>query len=331
MKVSFALILAAGALVGMTQSALAADPASCKTVKFSDVGWTDITATTAIATEIMKGLGYTPKIDVLAVPVTYASMKNKDIDVFLGNWEPSMENDRKPYVEDKSVVVVGANLPEGAKYTMAVPQYTYDKGLKDFADIVKFKDSLKGKMYGIEPGNDGNRLVLDLIKDNKFGLKDFQLVKSSEQGMLAQVQRATARNEDVVFLGWAPHPMNVNFKIQYLTGGDDSFGPNFGGAVVYTNERAGFAADCPNAAKFIGNLKFTVDIENVGHEQNPHRQRGGAEGRAGMAEGQSRPARRLARRRDDLRRPARLARGQEEPRSLNTDALRRERARRAPA
>ena len=81
--------------------------------------------------------------------------------------------------------------------------------------------------------------------------------------MLAEVQRATSHKEDVVFLGWAPHPMNVNFKIQYLSGGDDSFGPNFGGAVVYTNERAGFAAECPNAAKFIQNLKFTVDIENV--------------------------------------------------------------------
>jgi glycine betaine/proline transport system substrate-binding protein len=263
MKISLALLIAAGAFVGATYSAAAADPAACKTTKFSDVGWTDITATTAIATEIMKGLGYTPKISVLAVPVTYASMKNKDIDVFLGNWEPSMENDRKAYVDDKSVVVVAPNLPEGAKYTMAVPQYTFDKGLKTFADIAKFKDSLKGKMYGIEPGNDGNRLVLDIIKGDKFGLKDFQLVESSEQGMLAQVQRATTRNEDIVFLGWAPHPMNVNFKIQYLAGGDDSFGPNFGGAVVYTNERAGFAADCPNAAKFIGNLKFTVDIENV--------------------------------------------------------------------
>jgi len=255
LALSAALTIAAG-------SALAGDPESCKTVKFSDVGWTDITATTSIAAEILKGLGYTPKVTVLSVPVTYASMKNKDIDVFLGNWEPSMENDRKPYVEDKSVVVVGANLPDGAKYTLAVPQYTYDKGLKDFSDIVKFKDSLKVKMYGIEPGNDGNRLVLDLIKNNKFGLKDFQLVESSEQGMLAQVQSATGHKEDIVFLGWAPHPMNINFKIQYLTGGDDSFGPNFGGAIVYTNERAGFAAECPNAARLVKNLTFKVDIEN---------------------------------------------------------------------
>ena len=145
---------------------------------------------------------------------------------------------------------------------MPFPNIPIDKGLKDFGDIAKYKDSLKGKIFGIEPGNDGNRLILDLIKGGKFGLKDFQLVESSEQGMLAEVQRATSHKEDVVFLGWAPHPMNVNFKIQYLTGGDDSFGPNFGGAIVYTNERAGFAAECPNAAKLVKNMIFTVDIEN---------------------------------------------------------------------
>jgi len=255
-------VLSAAAVVSFAGAAFAGDPDTCKTVKFSDVGWTDITATTSITAEILKGLDYTPKVTVLSVPVTYASMKNKDIDVFLGNWQPSMENDRKPYIEDKSVVEIGANLPVGAKYTLAVPQYTFDKGLKDFGDIAKFKDALKSKIFGIEPGNDGNRLILDIIKGSKFGLKDFQLVESSEQGMLAEVQRATSHKEDVVFLGWAPHPMNVNFKIQYLTGGDDSFGPNFGGAIVYTNERAGFAAACPNAAKLIKNMVFTVDIEN---------------------------------------------------------------------
>src|SRR5437764_8027048 len=40
--------------------ALAGDADSCKTVKFSDVGWTDITATTAVTSRILEGLGYTP-------------------------------------------------------------------------------------------------------------------------------------------------------------------------------------------------------------------------------------------------------------------------------
>jgi glycine betaine/proline transport system substrate-binding protein len=256
-----AVAAAAFALAASAGSAAAAESDSCKAVKFADVGWTDITATTALTARILTGLGYEPRIDVLSVPVTYASLKNKDIDVFLGNWMPTMENDRKPYVEDKSIEVLGANL-EGAKYTLAVPAYTFEQGLKSFTDIAKFKEGLDGKIYGIEPGNDGNRLILDMIKDDKFGLKGFELVESSEQGMLAQVERATSRNEDVVFLGWAPHPMNSKFKISYLSGGDDVFGPNYGGATVFTNVRAGYGTECPNAGKLIANLKFNLDMEN---------------------------------------------------------------------
>jgi len=242
--------------------AQAADPASCKAVKFSDVGWTDITATTAITSRILEGLGYEPKIQVLSVPVTYTSMKNKDIDVFLGNWMPTMEADRKPYVEDKSVDVTGVNL-EGAKYTLAVPKYLYDQGLKSFGDIAKFQGKLAGKIYGIEPGNDGNRLIIDMIKADKFGLQKFQIVESSEQGMLAQVERASRRKEPIVFLGWEPHPMNTKFEIKYLEGGDDVFGPNLGGATIYTNTRAGYMSQCPNAGVLIKNLKFSLPLENV--------------------------------------------------------------------
>jgi glycine betaine/proline transport system substrate-binding protein len=241
--------------------AVAADSASCKTVRFADVGWTDIAATTGTTSVILKALGYDTKIDVLSVPVTYTSMHNKQIDVFLGNWMPTMEADRKPYVEDKTVEVLGANL-EGAKYTLAVPAYTYEEGLKSFKDIVKFKEKLGGKIYGIEPGNDGNRLIIDMIANDKFGLKGFELVESSEQGMLAQVERAAPKKQDVVFLGWEPHPMNTKFQMNYLLDGDDVFGPNFGGATVFTNVRANYTTDCPNVGKLIINLKFNLPMEN---------------------------------------------------------------------
>jgi len=252
----------AGALALATGAAqAAAEKESCKTVRFSDVGWTDITATTAATSVVLEGLGYKPEAQVLSVPVTYASMKNGDIDVFLGNWMPTMEGDIKPYRDDGSVDVLGVNL-EGAKYTFAVPTYVADGGLHDFADIAKFKDKLEGKIYGIEPGNDGNRLILDMIDKNAFGLKGFELVESSEQGMLAQVRRAVSRKEWIVFLGWEPHPMNSNFKLAYLSGGDDWFGPNYGGATVYTNTRAGYVKECGNVGQLLKNQKFTLAMEN---------------------------------------------------------------------
>lgn len=250
--------LLGGAFAVLFAGAAAAD---CGTVRFSDVGWTDITATTAATTLVLDSLGYETDVKVLSVPVTYASMAKKDIDVFLGNWMPTMEADIRPYLDKGTVDSLGVNL-EGAKCTLAVPKYTHAAGLKSFADIAKFRDSLDGKIYGIEPGNDGNRLILDMIEKDQFGLKGFELAESSEQGMLAQVARAVKKQQDVVFLGWEPHPMNANFEMAYLSGGDDVFGPNFGGATVYTNTRAGYAKECPNVGTLLGNLVFSLRMEN---------------------------------------------------------------------
>jgi glycine betaine/proline transport system substrate-binding protein len=252
---------ASALIVAMAAPAAAQEAESCKLVRFSDVGWTDITATTAVTTTVLNALGYETEVQVLAVPVTYSSLKNKDIDVFLGNWMPTMEGDIAPYREEGSVETVTTNL-EGAKYTLAVPKYTFDAGLQSFADIAKFKDELDSKIYGIEPGNDGNRLILDMIDTNKFELNGFELVESSEQGMLSQVQRAVDREEPIVFLGWEPHPMNANFEMAYLDGGDEVFGPNYGGATVHTNVRQGYTAECPNVGKFLTNLTFSLAMEN---------------------------------------------------------------------
>jgi len=261
MRMAFGLVLAAFGTILAAAPAHATDPESCKAPRFSDVGWTDITATTAVTSRVLQGLGYTPKIQVLSIPVTYMSMKNKDIDIFLGNWMPTMEGDRKPFIANKSIEVVRVNL-EGAKYTLAVPAYTWAEGLKSFADIAKFKDRLDGKIYGLEPGNDGDRIVLTMIKDGKFGLKDFDLVESSEQGMLAQLDRSLRRKQPMVFLGWEPHPMNTKYQIKYLDDPENTFGPDNGAATVSTNVRFGYLAECPNIGGFLKNLHFTLAIED---------------------------------------------------------------------
>ena len=235
--------------------------ADCGTVVFSDVGWTDITATTAATSTVLEALGYETDIKVLSVPVTYTSLAEGDVDVFLGNWMPTMEADIAPYREAGTVDTVRMNL-EGAKYTLAVNKAAMDLGITDFADIAGQKDALGAEIYGIEPGNDGNRLIMDMIGENAFGLEGFEVVESSEAGMLAQVARADDRGEPIVFLGWEPHPMNANFEMGYLAGGDDWFGPDFGGATVYTNTRAGYAAECTNMGAFLNNLEFSLAMEN---------------------------------------------------------------------
>ncbi|WP_321449767.1 choline ABC transporter substrate-binding protein [uncultured Cohaesibacter sp.] len=248
----------AASILALSTTAAFAD---CSTVTFSDVGWTDITATTAATSTVLKTIGYKTETRVLSVPVTYISLEEGKVDVFLGNWMPTMEADIKPYREKGSVETVRANL-EGAKYTLATNAAGAKLGISDFASIAEHADELKSVIYGIEPGNDGNRLIMDMIEKDAFGLGDFSVRESSEQGMLSQVERLSKRDKPIVFLGWEPHPMNANFDLTYLSGGDDYFGPNYGGATVYTNVRAGYVKECPNVGKLLNNLEFSLKMEN---------------------------------------------------------------------
>src|SRR5258706_13624909 len=237
------------------------DAPACRSVRLADVGWTDVTATTALFSRLLDDLGYQPRTTLLAVPVTFAEMKAGNIDVFLGNWMPAQSSGLKPYLEDHSIDVVRSNL-RGAKYTLAVPAYAYEGGLRDFGDIQRFGAQLHHTIYGIEAGNDGNRHVPDMIRRDELGLGSFRLIESSEQGLLAQAGRAYAARDPVVFLAWEPHPMNMRFELRYLTGGDATFGPDFGSATVYSLARAGYLSQCPNIARLLRNLEFTTRGES---------------------------------------------------------------------
>ncbi len=262
MKLSMKRVGVVAALAALIAQSALADDASCKTVRFADVGWSDIAATTGMASVVLEGLGYKPTVTIASIPIAFAGMKKKQIDVFLGYWNPSMTPQIEPFVKAGDIKVLETPNLVGAKYTLAVPTYLYDKGLKTFADIAKFEKDLGGKIYGIEPGNDGNALIAGMIKDNKFGLKSFKMVESSEAGMLVEAQRAAKAQKAIVFLGWEPHPMNVQMKMSYLQGGDDIFGPNLGEAKVYTAIPPSYETRCPNVATFLKNLQFTTDMEN---------------------------------------------------------------------
>ncbi len=172
-----------------------------------------------------------------------------------------MLEDRKPFLADGSVEVVRANL-EGAKYTLAVPSYVAEAGVRSFEDLARFGDRFHRKIFAIEPGNNGNRMIASIIAANRFGLGEWTMVESSEQGMLSEVDRAIHKSDWIVFLGWSPHPMNLKYRMQYLSGGDDTFGANYGGATIYTDVRSGYLAECPNVGTLLKNLKFTPDIES---------------------------------------------------------------------
>lgn len=239
--------------------ALSAEPEQCKKVTFSDPGWTDIGATNGVATTLLKALGYDTQVYLLSVPVGFESIKNGEIDAFMGNWMPAQSAFIDKYKND--IDVVRTNL-EGVKFTLAVPKYVFDAGVKDFSDLEKFSKEFRQRIYGIDAGAPANQKLQTMIDTNDFGLKDWKVVESGEQAMLSQVARTIKRDNFIVFLAWEPHPMNVNYDLKYLTGGDKYFGPNYGGATIRTLTRKDYSSECSNVGKLLSNLEFGLTMEN---------------------------------------------------------------------
>ncbi|WP_054902242.1 choline ABC transporter substrate-binding protein [Pseudomonas sp. NBRC 111131] len=244
--------------LGLTTASAYADDAQCTTVKLADPGWSDIASTNAIARLLLERLGYQVKVDSLAVPIIYGGLKDGKVDAFLGNWMPAQQGFHDKFIASGDVQQLSRNL-EGTEFTLAVPDYVWNAGVKYFADLQKHADQFDRKLYGIGSGAPANLSLKAIIDKNEFNLGQWKLVESSEQAMLAQVDRAVKKSQFITFLGWTPHPMNVKLKMHYLTGGEQWFGSK---GEVYTLTRKGYPQACPNAARLLGNLKFTLDMEN---------------------------------------------------------------------
>lgn len=244
---------------GQSEAEVAVDEETL--VEFVEVNWLDIEATTGITRFVVESLGYETESSDVSVPVAFQALDSDEADVFLGIWMPSMQSEYTRFIEEGSVEEVATNL-EGARYTLAVPQYVYDSGVTSIADLDEHEDEFDGEIYGIESGNDGNRLILDMIEDDAFGLSGWDLIESSEAAMLSEVGNAIRNEQWIVFLGWEPHPMNTRFDIDFLADGDDYFGPDYGAATVRTAVREGYLEESPNIGRFFQNLEFTLEMEN---------------------------------------------------------------------
>jgi len=190
--------------------------------------------------------------------IVFKGMDTGDLDVFLGNWLPTMKMHFDKYEEKGSVHNVGVNLYD-VVYRTAVPEYVYEAGVKSLADLNEHADKFNSKIYGIEPGNEGNIIIQDAIKNNNYNLENWSLQASSTAGMLTSVKRAVNNEEWIAFNGWKPHYMNVMFDLRYLEDPEGIWGE---GERVYSVARNGYQDENPNFYKFLEQFKVTAPIQN---------------------------------------------------------------------
>lgn len=243
--------------MAMIRPAFAGDPAQCRKVIFADIGWNEVTVATALATNILQGLNYQTEVNPLTPAATYPALASDKVDVFLGGWEPVFKNYHDLYGGESAIDILRTNLV-GGKYSLATNNVGATRGIQTFADIAKHQTALRGKIYGVEPGNPGNIFLLDMIAGNEYKLGTFELIESSLPGMLTHLKRADILNYPVVFLAWEPEPGITQIKPNYLAGEKAVFGT----LDVQTVTRAGYITECQNIGNFLKNFELTIPIAN---------------------------------------------------------------------
>ncbi|MFB9869121.1 ABC transporter substrate-binding protein [Vreelandella sulfidaeris] len=253
--------LASGIALATTALFASMAHADDQTLDFGVPAWPGITVKTAIAEQLLNPLGYETSTHDIGLQVIYQGIESGDIDAFLGAWLPAQREMFNPRKES-GVLIDVANNVDGAQMTLAVPEYLYESGIQSFADLDEHRDQFEGKIYGFGAGSAASEILHNAIDDDTWGLGDWQVVDTSEVGMLSAARDAISRQEPIVWVGWTPHWMNLDLPMRYLADSENLFGENNGESDVLTLLRGDYADANPNVVTFFEQFTFSAEEQS---------------------------------------------------------------------
>ncbi|MCE0734332.1 ABC transporter substrate-binding protein [Halomonas sp. G15] len=240
---------------------LAEEPAQ---VRFSVPAWPGVTVKTALAAQLLETLGYEVSQEELGSTITYEALTQGELDAFLAAWLPGQQGMYETTMEKDVLVDLGNNV-DGARLGFAVPTYVHEAGVTSAEDLDReeFAEKLERTIYSIEVGSGMSDTLNEAVENDTYGLGDWDLSETSTPGMLSAVDAAINRDEWIVFAGWTPHWMNIEYDVKYLTDTQDMWGPDGGRSDVRTLVTSDFAEASPNATKLLDQLSFTADDQSA--------------------------------------------------------------------
>ena len=255
----------AGALLAApltwSSAVLAEEPAQ---VRFSVPAWPGVTVKTALAAQLLETLGYKVSQEELGSTITYEALTQGELDAFLAAWLPGQQGMYETTMEKDVLVDLGNNV-DGARLGFAVPTYVYEAGVTSAEDLDReeFAEKLERTIYSIEVGSGMSEILNEAVDDDTYGLGDWNLSETSTPGMLSAVDSALDREEWIVFAGWTPHWMNIEYDVRYLEDPEDMWGPDQGRSDVKTLVTTDFSESNPNATRLLDQLVFSADDQSA--------------------------------------------------------------------
>ncbi|WP_158773337.1 ABC transporter substrate-binding protein [Cobetia sp. L2A1] len=267
------LLTSSGLLLASLASPVSA--AEDASIMFAAPPWPGVTMKTEIASEIFEALGYSPSTRQLGAQITYEGMSLGEVDVYLAAWLPGQSTMYNAAMEKDAMVDFGNNV-NGARANFAVPRYVAEAGVTSLNDVDKpeFADKFEKTIYSIEIGSGSSEIANRAVDEDIYGLGDWDLKESSTAGMLGTVANAIKREEWVMFVGWTPHWMGIEYDMVFLDDPKDLWGPGGGESDVRTLANKKWSEAHPNASVFLDQIAFTSEEQSAlifgyGKEERP--------------------------------------------------------------
>ncbi|TDO85880.1 glycine betaine/proline transport system substrate-binding protein [Halanaerobium saccharolyticum] len=240
--------------LGVKQNVKAQSANFEETIVLGEASWPGIQAKNAIVEKILEAIGYDVERTLISMPLIYEALAGEEIDIWLGSWLPAQKSLREEYSENYEFV--RTHLDE-AYFISAVPEYVYEAGVKSHSDLDDYAAKFNKKIYAGVPGSGSDEVISRAIKNNIYGLGDWEKINASWPATITQVEKKIKNEDWVVFPGWEPHWMNLVIDFKYLKDPKKIWGQ--AESKVDTIIRTGFKEDYPNLYKFLEN--FTVNSE----------------------------------------------------------------------
>ena len=218
--------------------------------------WTDGLSTAYLWKNILEEDGYTVEITEIndAAPL-YTGLAEGDIDIFPSAWpEVTHAAYMDEYGDDLEDL---GTYYDGAKLTMAVPEYSE---LRSIEDLIGKSADYDGKIVGIEAGAGLTKATQEqVIPEYGLDADGWTLQTSSTPAMLNALDEAVQAEEDIVVTLWRPFWANNTFPVRDLEDPKGALGESEG---LHELATAGFSEEFPEVAEMIGKAK--LDDEQYG-------------------------------------------------------------------
>lgn len=212
-------------------------------------GWDESLATSLLWQSVLNDKGYNVELAYADAAPAFQGVADGDYDLVTDVWLPVTHADYlETYGDD--IERLGAWF-DSAALTIAV---NADAPIDSLTELADNADKFGNRIVGIEPGAGLTGATEKAIP--AYGLEDMEFLTSSTPAMLAELDKATKADENIVVTLWEPHWAYGAYDIKNLEDPDGIMGE---AEEIVTYSRTGFADDMPEVAEWMSNFKMDPD------------------------------------------------------------------------